>query len=181
AHGHFCRDKVCPNCGDPMRVKYGRFECRKQNSARSKKRQIICYSQPAFKDSWFDCGIDKAKRVILICYLYASGVPSTQLKDHVKARDGVEWYGACQNVVIDFFKRSSQRVGGTGLSVEMLITKAPEGGRSGFMWVIGGIEGESQRSFMVTVSHLSRKFLTQIMSSWINPGQRFIQITSYPK
>uniref|UniRef100_A0A0K2SZW6 Uncharacterized protein n=1 Tax=Lepeophtheirus salmonis TaxID=72036 RepID=A0A0K2SZW6_LEPSM len=179
-HGHFSREKVCPNCGDQLRIKYGRFFCRKQNSIKSKKRQIVCFSQTAFKDSWFDCGTNKAKKIILICFLYVSGVPSIQVKQRVKIHNNCDWYEACQNVVIDFFKRSSQRIGGSGITVEMIVTKVHISA-SNKLWVIGGIEVQSKRSFMVTVSNLTKKFLFQIMASWINRGTQIISDSFNPQ
>ncbi|CAB4070298.1 unnamed protein product [Lepeophtheirus salmonis] len=141
-HGHFSREKVCPNCGDQLKIKYGRFFCRKQNSIKR--------------------------------------VPSIQVKQRVKIHNNCDWYEACQNVVIDFFKRSSQRIGGSGITVEMIVTKVHISA-SNKLWVIGGIEVQSKRSFMVTVSNLTKKFLFQIMASWINRGTQIISDSFNPQ
>jgi len=86
-----------------------------------------------------------------------------------------DWGRYCKEVMLEYVKGSSQRIGGPNKTVE--IDESKFGRRKhgkGEQWVFGGVERESGKTFLVPVQDRTADTLMAVISDWIEPGTTVI-------
>ncbi|XP_064107422.1 uncharacterized protein LOC135216219 [Macrobrachium nipponense] len=90
-----------------------------------------------------------------------------------------DWYNFCREVILHHIEHSSTPIGGPGKIVE--IDEAKFGKRKynrgryiEGVWVFGGFERDSKKTFMVPVPDRSRETLVAQIRKWILPGTKII-------
>jgi len=170
---------TCPTCGNSMvlyaepKLKDGyRFRCRRRIYASR------CAGSMSIKHgSWFEhCNLTLAE-VMFLTYDIVRRVPSHAIqREHQFGSSTIaNWGQYCREIMLEYVKGSSQRIGGPNKTVE--IDESKFGRRKdgkGAQWVFGGVERESGKTFLVPVQDRTPDTLMTVISDWIEPGTTVI-------
>ena len=170
---------TCPKCGNDMAryadlsLKDGyRFRCRRKIYGSK-----CSVSVSIRHGSWFHNSNLTLGEVMKLTYDIVRRVPANTIQQEYQFSSSTvaHWGQYCKEVMLEYVKGSSQRIGGPNKTVE--IDESKFGRRKhgkGEQWVFGGVERESGKTFLVPVEDRTADTLMDVISDWIEPGTTVI-------
>jgi len=170
---------TCSRCGNSM-VRYAdskrkdgyRYRCRRRISGSR------CTDSMSIRHgSWFQYSNLTLAEVMFLTYDIVRRVPANAIQREHQFHSSTiaDWGQYCKEVMLEYVKGSSQRIGGPNKTVE--IDESKFGRRKhgkGEQWVFGGVERESGKTFLVPVQDRTADTLMTVISDWIEPGTTII-------
>ena len=156
----FSKDGVCWRCSDK--------NCGKKSSIR--------------QDSWFSQSHLTLDKIVKLTYYWVYKYPEELVLHELRIgseHTTVDWYNFAREVCVEILEKHSTKIGGPGKTVEIDESKFGKrkyhrGRRVDGVWVFGGIERESKRSFFRTVEHRDAETLLPILKEFVLPGTTII-------
>ncbi|XP_066990720.1 uncharacterized protein [Macrobrachium rosenbergii] len=174
---------TCPKCLSVLKLSSrNQFRCDKVKRDSKGKAERCRVQVSAFKGTWFERSCLSIEKILHLCWWFTVG---RLTQEEVSSFVGVsahtvnDWYRLCHEVVLHHVKGTSTQVGGVGKVVE--ICEARFGKRKNGeerllegVWVLGGLERQSERTFMVPVPDRTKETLVVQIREWILPGTKII-------
>lgn len=175
---------IC-ECSSPMRIiknrnkKSGFWWVCKGNALCKKNRSV--YSNTIFENSNLS-----AENILLLLYYWAADYPQRIIVSETNVgRDTIsEWCAYFRDIIAESYLDSPELIGGVddnGVPIDVEIDesqfykrKSNRGRIGNPIWVFGGIERNTRKSFLVSVPNRSRDTLMEIINQKIKPGSRII-------
>ena len=132
--------------------------------------------------SWFSKSHLSLKQIVKLTYYWVYKYPSELVIHELRLgseHTSVDWYNFAREVCVEILQQDNEKLGGPGKTVEIDESKFGKrkyhrGKRVDGVWVFGGIERESRRSFFQIVEDRSADTLVPIIKHYILPGTTII-------
>ncbi|XP_059476096.1 uncharacterized protein LOC132197067 [Neocloeon triangulifer] len=182
----FPREKNCSKCGTPM--KFYRFtrtrnnkeqensswRCRAYIQKPKKKRQNCNYSESFRFGSVFEGSKLPLAKFLIMSYMVLNNWETEKIMWEMQTTRSVvkRWQRYMRNVILQWFERTAQPLGGPGKFVEVTEGKFEERKTktrpAGKQWVFAVFERETSRVLLVPVE-LREAQLVPLIETWILP------------
>lgn len=134
------------------------------------------------KGTWFESSHLSIAQIIELTYMWIYKLPQTYVQHELSTSSHHttgDWYMYCREVCAVILQKNSEKLGGRGKIVELGETKV---GKKKFnkgrllegQWILGGIERDSRRMFVVSVKERNISTFISILRDWIYPGTTII-------
>uniref|UniRef100_A0A1B6H3Z5 Uncharacterized protein n=2 Tax=Cuerna arida TaxID=1464854 RepID=A0A1B6H3Z5_9HEMI len=179
--GLIAREFFCnaPNCSSSMTLAPStcidgyQWVCSNRSKKHSFKRSVR-------KGTWFEGSRLAMEEIILMIYFWVHEFMQSQVRQELNITNSesvVAYFNYCREVAVDVMVKSSQKVGGYGLVVEVIVSKfnrrkPVKGKKSEEQWVYCGVElgKNTSKCFMEPVDiHYTTTFI-EVIKKNVMPG-----------
>lgn len=172
---------VCRTCKQSLTiVKNYTFICRKTTVI--KKKKVTCnFKRSALKNTWFSKSKLDIGKILYMNYQWCCSVHSKFIRHDtgVSKPTQIDWNNFCREVCVYHCAKTECKLGGVGKVVE--IDEAKFGKRKyergriiKGQWVIGGVERETKKLFLVPVEKRDQGTLINIILERVEKGTTII-------
>ena len=134
------------------------------------------------QDSWFAKSHLSLSQIIKLTYYWVYRYPAEIVQHELKLGSDhttTDWFNFAREVCSEILENDCEKIGGPGKTVEIDESKFGKrkyhrGKRVEGVWVFGGIERESRRSFFRIVEDRSAETLIPIIKEFVLPGTTII-------
>ena len=177
--GLLVKNQLCGKCRGEMnlvkcedRSDGYKWECRKQiNSKRHRVEMSIR------NGSWFAESNMTLEEMLKFTYWWCQDLEQSQIKHEIglSSSTAVDWDSFCREICEITLLENGEKLGGSGKIVQIDESKFRKrkyhrGHHVEGQWVLGGIESDSRKCFMVAVEKRDEATLLPIIKKWIDPG-----------
>lgn len=193
SHGVLSCHVLCRQCDSRVHISENEFErifyrCYKTVIRGNKKRAVCHTKSSAVSGTFFEKSHLSLRQVVHLTHIFLSSrrarVVYAQSEVDCSRKTVIDWFSFCREVIIDYVKRHSGKIGGPGIIVE--IDEALLGKRKSNkgrllsaertqQWIVGGIQRSADRReaakvFLVPVADRSAASLIELIKNYVEEG-----------
>lgn len=183
-HKLVLKEKACERCGKLASLYFSRFlwRCHKLHAVKKKKKKICNWSQSVFKNTFLAHNHSNLVTFLTFIndYLRESYSHIFVRRDlHLSSPTICEWAGFCREVLLEWCIKQEGKIGGEGITVEIIESKV-EKIRYGVGQIVEGqsvycgLCREIGSCFMVCVKNQNSETLQKIIEEWVKPGTTIV-------
>ena len=175
--------RKCGYCNEMMKIVVAKdrsdgykWECRRQINGKRYKVEMSIR-----KDSWFEKSNLSLEEIVKLTYWWCRGLKQDEICHEVSVSEhtAVDWDSFCRETYEVTLLEKEHKIGDPGKTVQIDESKFGKrkyhrGHKVEGQWVFGGIEEETQRSFMVAVEKRDEKTLLPIIQQHIAEGTTIV-------